>query len=273
MKNKIGVFLKPGGNKVFFTNGVLKVFKEEGICIDHLVGYSSSSAILFAHVFSCHDRVLNMFGRKLKENKKNFYFSQKDLFPHNDIYKSAVQDMFDAHGSCYDSDISFSVIATRSREKFKIAKGFVSTVSIGINEIGVPVFSVFRKVCGASEFCHDSRSSEKFSSEELIDLVMGSSMIYPFIKLHFLKNDLILDGALASAQPQKYLKGFEKKIIIYTKKGKTCVEGGVLHIYASQKIPNNILDYTSDEKIKILQKYGEMDARKNIDLIKKYVED
>lgn len=271
--NSVGVLLKPGGNKVFFVNGVLKVFKQENIVVDHLIGYSSSSAILFAHLFSCHDHVLDLFGSRLKDNKRNFYLFKKEKFPHNNIYKGAVQDMFAHKSFQIDNNTSFSIIATQTSKKLMKFKGLAATISLALEEFGIRVLPIFQNACGISSLCYDSRSSQKISNDDLINLIIGSSTIYPFIKLHTLDDALVLDGALARVDPMMYLDEFNKKIIIYTKKGKTCIKDGVLHIYSRQNVPNNILDYTDDSKIKTLQQLGEMEAKNHIHLIKEYVHD
>lgn len=269
--NNVGIFLKPGGNKVFFVNGVLKVFAQEGIKVDHLIGYSSSSAILFAHLFSCHDFIVDIFGHKLKNNKKNFYLCRKNKFPHTDIYKGAVQEMFLQEHVVCDNNTSYVVIATKTSKAFMKIKGLIATISLILEKIGVKAIPFFKSVCKVSDFCYDSRYSHKLSTEQLINLIVGSSTIYPFITLHTLENFVILDGAIATVDPMMYLHNFSKKIIIHTKMGETRIEDNVLHIYSSQKISHNILDYTDDSAIRILHKNGENDARKNIDLIKKYI--
>jgi hypothetical protein len=270
--SSVGVFLKPGGNKVFFVNGVLKVFEQENITVDHLIGYSSSSAILFAHLFSCHDHVTDLFGKRLKENKRNFYLFKKERFPHNDIYKGVVRDVVSFKGSHREDQPSFSVIATQTSKRSMKIKGLAATISLACEEFGIRALPIFQKVCGISVLYYDSRSSKKLSDDELVDLIIGSSTIYPFIKLHTLGDVLILDGALITVDPIECLSEFSKKIIIHTKKGKTCVTDDVLHIYSSQSVPNNILDYTDDSKIKVLQKNGEKDAKNHIQLIRNYVQ-
>jgi predicted patatin/cPLA2 family phospholipase len=268
--NKIGAFLDSGGNKVFFVNGVLKILEKENVNIDHLIGLSSSSAILFAHLFSCHDYILEVFGNQLKNNKKNFYFLGNNKFPHNKIYKSSIQSIFTNHNSNRKSKISYSIIATRTPPTFKKTKGIVTTIAMGIKKLGLNTFPIMKSLLNISKISYDSRTSHKLSDNDLINFIMGSSTIYPFIDLYTLEGQLILDGGLAEINPLDYLREFDKKIIIHTEKGETCIKDGILHIYSSHKIPNNILDYTDNTKIKLLQNYGENDAKKNIKLIKTY---
>ena len=269
----IGVFLGSGGNKVFYVNGVLKVLKEENISINHLVGLSSSSAILFAHIFSCHDYALKIFSKRLKNNEKNFYFFKKERFPHNEIYKNSIEEMFNKYDYKFKNklNISFLLIATQTDLKFKKLKAIFCSISIILNELKINAFNIIRKILKISKIEYDSRNLKKISRNELINFIMGSSTIYPFISLYEFKNKLILEGTIAEINPLDYLKDFDKKIIIHTEKGKTKIEKNILHLYSSKKIPGNVLDYTNDYKIKILQKNGEIDTKKNIKLIKDYL--
>ncbi|MBT6995785.1 patatin-like phospholipase family protein [Candidatus Woesearchaeota archaeon] len=270
--SNLGIFLGSGGNKVFFVNGVLKVFSEESIHIDHLVGLSSSSAIIFAHLFSCHDYILEVFGSQLKRNESNFYLLGKEKFPHNEIYESSVRSMFDNFED-NSSNTSYSIIASKTSNSLMRTKAVIASLAMGLRQSGINIYPPIKKTLGITQLTYDSRSSEVLSNNDLIDLIVGSSTIYPFIGLHTLDNKLILEGELAEVDPLDYLIEFDKKIIINTEQGITRVENGVLQIYSSQKIPNNILDYTDDSKIRTLQNNGESEARKNLDLITDYILD
>lgn len=271
--NKVWVFLGSGGNKVFFVNGVLKVLEKENIHIDHLIGLSSSSAILFAHLFSCHNYILEIFWNKLKENKKNIYFLWNEKFPHSKIYKSTVESMFSNYRNKENNKTSYSIIATQTTPFLKKTKGIFSTIGMWFQEIWINSFSVLNKLFSISKISYDSRTSKKLSDNDLIKLIMWSSTIYPFIGLHTLNDKLILEWKLAEINPIDYLSEFNKKIIIHTKFGETSIKDWVLHIYSSQEISNNVLDYTDDSKIRKLQEIGENDAKNNIELIRKYIID
>jgi hypothetical protein len=265
--NKVGVFLESGGNKVFFVNGVLRMLKEHNFKINHLVGLSSSSAILFAHKFNCHNEILKIFGDRLKNNSKNFYF-RGDSFPQNNIYESSIKDMFKQF-SCRDKkEISYRIIASQTSMKFKKLKGISSTVAMFLEERGVDCIKMLNKIFNINSVFIDSNS--KITRNCLISVIMGSSTIYPAIKLHLLGNKLILEGKLAKINPVDMLSNFDKRIIVHTKKGKTKIKDDILHVYSSKDIPNNILDYTSKKPIEELHKNGENEVIDNLGLIKEY---
>ena len=96
-KNKLGVFLEAGGNKVFFANGVLSILGRENIKIDLLVGLSSSAAILFAFLFNKSLYAVDFLAHKLDQNRKNFYLLRKEHFPHDEIYESSVSHLLEEY--------------------------------------------------------------------------------------------------------------------------------------------------------------------------------
>jgi hypothetical protein len=270
--NKVGVFLEPGGNKSFFTNGVLKIFYKEEIKLDHLIGFSSSSAILFTHLFGCHDYSLNIFKNKLKENEHNFYFNKKEIFPHNKIYKSAITEMFNTYGNLINNKTSYTIIATQTTLKFKKIKGFIVTIAMSLSLLKINIKPLVKKILKIKPLYVQSDEIKKMSQQNIINLIMGSSTIYPFIKLHTLNKKLILEGNLAEAEPIKLLSKFDKKIFIHITQGNTKIENNILHIYSSQPIPNDILNYTNDSEIETLYNNGEKEVKNNIALIKNYLE-
>ncbi|MCD4705010.1 hypothetical protein K8R66_02950 [bacterium] len=272
--NKVGIFLEPGGNKSFFINGVLKVFHEEKINLDHLIGFSSSSAILFTHLFGCHDYSLDIFRKKLKKNKHNFYLNKKEIFPHNKIYESAITEMFDIHyNSLINIKTSYTILASQTTIKFKKTKGLIITIAIILRFLKINLHPLIKKLLGIKSLYIQSDEIKKMSQQNIIKLIMGSSTLYPFIKLHTLNEKLILEGDLAEANPIELLSKFDKKIFIHITQGKTRIKNNILHIYSSQPIPNNILYYTGDSGIKALHDSGEKEAKNNMTLIKNYIND
>jgi len=269
--NKIGVFLGSGGNKVFFVNGVLKVFAEEKINLDHLIGLSSSSAVLFIHLLNCHEHSLDIFGNRLKKNKHNFYFNKKEKFPHNKIYKSAITEMFNTYGLPKNNKISYTIIATQTEPKSKKIKGLIATLVMGLKFLKINILPGIKKILEIKPLYIQSDEIKKMSQKEITNLIMGSSTIYPFIKLNVLNEKLILEGDLAEVDPIKLLAKFDKKIIIHTTRGNTEIKNNILHIYSSQPIPNDILDYTDDTTIRTLYENGKKDTQDNLDLIKNYL--
>ncbi len=273
---KIGLYIEGGGNKVFFANGVLKVFNENKIKVDHVFGISSSSAILFAYLFNCNNFVLKIFGKKLRENKRNFYYFKKKHFPQNDIYKNSIEEMFEKYFDNFkDKNLNYTIIASSTSIRFKRLKGVFASFSLILDIIFLKILpknyflKLIKKVFNISEFYF--YSSKEHTSKDIINVIMGSSTIYPFIDLHTYRNKLILEGSFAQANYNLLLEKYEKKIVIHNDFGKTQIRDNTLHIYSSIKIPENILDYTDENKIINYHNAGEIEAKRNLGLIKSYL--
>jgi hypothetical protein len=269
-KYKLGVFLEAGGNMVFFSNGVLKKLKEENIKIDYLVGYSSSSAIILGYLFDCFDYSLEVFGDQLNNNKNNFYLFQRNHFPHNHIYKNSVEKLlnnFSKNGR--NCETEFTIFASKTANKFVTIKVLLASVVLLLNKMGLNFKKVFNKIFKIQLFEVNSRIINDL--EGLLNIIMGSSCIYPFIKPHFYEGNLILEGELVKSGYQKYFENCERGIFVHTDIGKTHIMDNVLHIYSGKAIPFNILDYTDGHKLEVMQKAGEDEVWSNLDLIKKFV--
>ena len=74
-------------------------------------------------------------------------------------------------------------------------------------------------------------SEENLPLKDVITVIMGSSTIYPFIKPHFYKGDLLLDGGIATKDFSSLFKGMDKGLIIEATRGRTRVKGKYLRIF------------------------------------------
>lgn len=265
----IGLFLEAWWNKVFFVNWVLEVFNQNNISVDHIYALSSSSAILFAHLHSCHQTAFEIFYEQIKSNKKNFYLFSQNKFPHNKIYKSSIQKMF----LSYNKEIShnYTIVASytqKSREKFKarVSTLFLMTGLFRKSEI----VRKFRELLWLETLLVSNL--DNLSKESLIDIIMWTSTIYPFINLHYFQDKVILEGALSNDKFEEFRQNHTKNIVIHTKFGKTEVVGNVLHIYYPSKSIWNILDYTNEESIATYYKAWQQEAQAHIELIKKFTD-
>lgn len=269
-KYKLGIFVEAGGNMVFFSNGVLKALKKRNIKANYIAGFSSSAAIMFGYILDCNDFILEDFKIKLNNNKKNFYFFKKEHFPHNQIYKSSVEKIFLNFGRnalCFDTD--FTVIAAITSKKWIWAKGLSASLILLLRNIGIDIRRYFNKACKIKLF--EAGSEFKNKTEELINIIIGSSCLWPFIKLHFWKDKLVLDGGLVYSSYKKYLEQCEKGIVIHTDRGKTSVRNNILHFYASQDVPFNVLDYTDGSKLEIMHEAGEREVFANQKLLDDFI--
>ncbi len=268
-KYEIGLFLDAGGNKAFFVNGVLDIFNKEAFKIDKVVGYSSSAAIVFSYLFNKTKFAVDLFETKLNENEKNFYWFRENHFPHDKIYESGIAQTLQEYPEGISSD--YFIIATITSKSFKFFKLVLASLLLGLRVVfKINLMKLFRKMLGITEIV--VTNMDNLSRGELTSFIMGSSTIYPFIQPRYLNGKLIMEGGLLDIEHESYLNDCNKKIIIHTVKGKTRIVGNVLHIYSHKRIPNNVLDYTDGSKVVKINKIGESAALKNLQLIKKFID-
>ncbi|MFA7310182.1 MAG: patatin-like phospholipase family protein, partial [Candidatus Paceibacterota bacterium] len=266
-KYRCSLFLEAGGNRVFFVNGVLKVLAQEGIHIDHVMGFSSSSAVLFAYLNNANDDILRVFADRLRANKSNFYFFTRPHFPHTAMYASSVSYLLGLPRM--RSGIAYSIIAARTSSRFAVERALLASFALALKySLHIPIAPLTRLLGIGSITVTDV---DDLGKDELLDLIVGSSTIYPFIGLHYFKGSLLLDGALTEPEPALLNESSERVIIIHTAQGMTREDGSVLHMYSDSVIPLNVLDYTDPDGIVRLHAAGERSARLSLPLIRKFL--
>jgi len=267
-QNKLGIFLGPGGNMAFYCLGFLDELKSRGIAADLLVGTSASSAIMLETIFNKPGISLKYFGKRLEANKKNFYFLKRPHLPHNDIYKGAIEELLSKYKKISRSKMEWKIITTQTSKKYMYLKLVAATFLFSLKQ--KPAKNIILSLLRAKERIFSSK--DKLSPSDLENIIIGSSTIYPFIKPHFYKGKLLMEGGLPYWNFKKIFKGCDKIIIINPKKGKTKSADNILQIFSTKKVPLNILDYTSKEKIIDLYNLGKIEAGAQLPVIKKYVE-
>jgi len=266
-KYEFGVFLCGGGNRVLFSDGVLKVLLKEGIAPDYWVSKSASSGIMFGHLLNCSDWLLDHFWKRCQKNQKNFYWFKKEHFPHDEMLEGSMREMFRVHG--LPKNKRYSIIASDAGSRFSRLKAVASFFLMILSNLGVSTKNL-RKFLGINEYLF--KSSENYSKEELISIIMGSSTIYPFIGLHFLRGRLLLESEMLKKDYPRYLEKCKKGIIIYNRRGGIShIEGNILHFYSSVEIPNTTIDYSFKSKIREIRKIGEAEAKKQLSLVRKFL--
>jgi len=268
LQYKTGAYVEAGGNKVFFANGILDVLAEENIWIEKMIGLSSSGPIVLAYLINKNADAVDIFAQKLDSNKKNFYFFGKEHFPHNQIYRGAIEELLAGYREGKWRD-DFVILGSYTVAEWICTKSFLATLFLVLHRCGINFLKSLRSLFPIHKMTITSENAT--SSEKLVDFIMGSSMIYPFIKPHPVDGNLVLEGALLELNPAHELADCHRKIIIYTKQGATRVDGDTFHIYSDEVIPSNMLDYTNGQKIRDLHRMGEFVMRKNLPLLRDFL--
>ena len=72
---------------------------------------------------------------------------------------------------------------------------------------------IFRKICGISKLIISSKDNLKTS--DLVNVIMGSSTIYPFIDLYYFNDKLLLDADFLELDYKDYLKYYSNNKSTY----------------------------------------------------------
>lgn len=268
-KHRTAVFIEAGGNKVFFANGVLDVLYRENIIFDKAAGFSSASPIILAYLLGLSNKALDIFAKKLNQNKKNFYFFEANHFPHNKIYKDSVSELIEGH-PLKDIESDFVIYASQTSASWSKLKGSLASVIL-LLRFGFRINLL--KYFGKAFFIKSATLTKEslLSKREVLDFIIGSSTIYPFINLYYVKGVLILDGALLDLDYKQVLSDAQKKVIIHTEQGETKQIGDIFHIYADKPVPSNVLDYTDGSKIIELHKLGQTVMEDTLPLLMRFL--
>ncbi|MEK6918546.1 MAG: patatin-like phospholipase family protein [Nanoarchaeota archaeon] len=269
-QHKLGVFLEGGGIKTFYGGGVIDQLKAFGIKPDYYAGISASAGTIFGNIFSCSEEIIDIFGKRCDNNKKNFYFFRKPHFPHNHMMENSLIKIFDKHIKNPNSKSEFKIIAGITNNNYSWVKThLVLYLMIMKNLLRINLFDYFRKMFSVKE--SSITSDDNLDKKVIVNFIMGSSSIYPFIKPHYHDGKLLLEANCLDLDYQNCLSNCDKGIIIHNSTGKSFVNGKFLHVYSSTSLPSNILDYTSKEKLVSLRKVGMLEVKKQKFFVEKFI--
>jgi hypothetical protein len=248
---------------------VLSELSRVGISLDYLAGFSSAAPIILAHFAGLHTPILEDFTGRLDANKKNFYWFKRPHFPQDRIYGGAVHALVHEYRTHLPFG-SFAIYGAATNPTYPVLKSLTASFFLLVRYgLRINLLPLARWLLGIEQITIDEETD--MSRERLARFIMGSSSLYPYISHYRVGHHLILEGALLEVDPIQALSECEKKIIIHTERGKTGIENGVFHIYASEPIPENILDYTNGDAIRALHAHGKEVAHRHLLEIKDFL--
>ncbi len=268
-RHKLGIFLEGGGIRTFYGGGVIDEIKNLGIKPDFYVGISASAGTIFGGMFNCSDKIIEIFGKKCDDNSKNFYFFRKPHFPHNEMMEEALIEIFKKCIKKPNNKEWEIISGITVKKKTYLKTHLVLYLMILKNIFHINLFKYFRKFLDIREKMINN--NDKMEGKEIVNFIMGSSSIYPFIKSHYYENNLLVEANCLDLNYEKCLGNCKKGIVIYNQEGKSYMKNNILHLYSTQKLEWNILDYTSKEKLQKLRKIGINEVKKQKEIIKKFI--
>jgi hypothetical protein len=256
MKNGLAIYA--GGNHIFYIAGVLKRLFERGLKFDAVATYSSGSAILPFLIDGKFEDAPRIFGPYLDLNARNFYpanlFSGKDVFPQDRIYSGAISEIVEfGKTAAYPKPLRVIVSELESGAFPDWLVGSCSVVALALNNLAQTdtpsVFLTgFKRFFAVEGDVVDVRQCK--SKAEIVQVILGSSTIYPFIHIRRRAGRLMLDGKLSLVSPVAALQDCDQVLSIHAHHSFLPVRAGLHSIFPLSKVRVGPLNYVGSEGIK-----------------------
>ena len=256
MKNGLAIYA--GGNHIFYIAGVLKRLFEKGIKFDAVATYSSGSAILPFLIDGKFEDAPRIFGPYLDRNARNFYpenlFSRQDVFPQDQIYSGAVTEIVEFDKTAvYPKPLRVIVSLVDGGAFPEWLVGSCAMAAMALNNLAQSdtpsVFlTSFKRFFAVEGEIVDVRRCQ--SREEVIQVILGSSTIYPFIHIRKRGGRLMLDGKVSIVSPVSALGDCDNVLSIHAHHSFLPVRAGLQSIFPLTKVKVGPLNYVGSEGIK-----------------------
>lgn len=276
MSEGISIVLSGGGCKAFWAMGAYEVLHDLLPPVEHWSGVSAGASMALARVAERFDECFAIFLDAVERNARNVYperlLRRERAFPHDDIYRAAVREVFDSGG--------FDRI--RSGAPVHILLSYIKPghPPLKTSFIAVRNFAQARRRkhlhgpdwvpegIGEQVVC----SREARDADQLLDWTLASSTIPPFTRIQRHAGRTYLDGGLIDNAPIRALpreaRGEGRKVLCLIshpkptppKPVRTPEGAEVLYLAAQRELPVRIWDYTSPERILNIMAIGRRDG-------------
>jgi len=273
---RTGLAIYAGGNHVFYVAGVLKFFVENGLKFDAVATYSSGSAILPFFINNNLEEAPEIFGQYLDQNKRNFYYGNigtgRPVFPHDQIYSSAISNVVDLKKTNEYGKPLRVIVSEFDGKKFPEALvGIGAVISMTLNSLAKTstpsVFlRLFKSLFAVGGYIVDIRQCT--SKEEIINLILGSSTIYPFIRIRQRMGRSMLDGKVSLISPVEALEDCEHVMSIHAHHSYLPVREKLTPLFPFSRVTVGPLNYVGSVGIKSAFAQGYQEAEQHYDRLK-----
>lgn len=247
-----------GGNHIFYIAGVLKFLIEQGLKFDAVATYSSGSAILPFLIDDHLEAAPEVFGRYLDRNVSNFYpahlFTKDDIFPHDWIYSTAISAIVDLNKTVeYGRPLRVIVSEFQSHNSADGLVGLCAFVALLLNSLAKTAtpsifLRMFKSLFSIEGKIVDIRQCR--SKADIVEVILGSSTIYPFIHIRRRSGRAMLDGKLSLTSPIEALEDCEHVISIHAHHSFLPRRDNLVSIFPLSKVEVGPLDYVGSAGVK-----------------------
>ena len=253
-----GLAIYAGGNHIFYIAGVLKYLTEKGLQFDAVATYSSGSAILPFLIDGDFGAAPTIFGKLLDQNSRNIYpanlFTRADVFPHDQIYSTAVHSIVDFKKATeYTRPLRVIVSRYAGSEASSKIVGLLAMIALLANSLAKTAtpslfLTGFKSLFSITGEIVDIRQCA--SADELANVILGSSTIYPFIRIRRRDGQAMFDGKLCLTSPIDALQDCENVLSIHAHHSFLPQRDHLTSIFPVSKVEVGALNYVGSAGIK-----------------------
>lgn len=273
---KKGLAIYAGGNHIFYILGVLEYLFERGIQFDAVATYSAGAAIVPFLIDGHFERAIDIFSRCLDENDRNFYwrhlFTRARVFPHDEIYSRAIDEIVDFDQTAqYDKPLRVIVSEFGSHKHGDGFVGVCAFASLLLNRYSTKTtpsvfLTAFKSTFSVKGQVIDLRHCK--SKDEICNLILGSSTIYPFIQLRRRGGNTMLDGKMSLLGPIDILQDCEHVLSIHAHHSFVTQREGLASLFPKRKVTTGPLNYVGSSEIKSAFAQGYAEGRQHYEQLR-----
>jgi hypothetical protein len=204
-----GVAIYAGGNYVFYIAGILDCLCEHGLRHDAIATYSAGAALvpglLSGRVSEAYESYLASLDAARRPGDDATANRWTRPFPHDALYSRLLDEFIDfdvTRRSPYDVRVIVSTFSAGALGARLIGLGgllALGSYAVTRRLIGRRALAAFKRLAGIEPLVVDLRHCQ--DRAEAIRLVLGSSTVYPFLRLRTYNKRYMLDGKFSLVSP------------------------------------------------------------------------
>jgi len=270
----LAIVLGGGGNRAFYQQGLLEAWGDMLWPRVGAVASVSGGAAIAVLILCGRLERTGQYWRALRRGvRRNIDPLQalmgSPIAPHGEIYRSAL--FYALCGGGFETlrtlPFPVYVLCARPPSGLPIALSIVAALGLSLLErttrVGVP-HATWAKAAGFSAFSMDLRSCH--SPNEVVDLVLSSSAVPPFVPVGMFRKQRLLDGCIIDNAPAFLAEqgAVSRTLVLLTHHahGHLRVRGSRLYVGPSERVPVAALDYTEGAPIEESVALGRRDAER-----------
>lgn len=274
-----GLAIYADGCRIFYVLGVLKFFFEKDLQFDVIATYSAGSAVLPVIVAGDFDRAVGIFAPLMEANTRNAYienlFSSEDVFPHDGIYTQAVAEVLEPDRmSGFGKPLRVVVSEFQPRLLGAELVAFCGLAALFLHEMtrgaGRSIFlKAFKRLFSIGPAVIDIRRCA--SREEVATVILGSSTIYPFIRVRERGGRPMLDGLMSLHGPVGALSDCDLVLSVHPEHpslSSLTSREGLFSAFPLSKVRLGALDFVGSADMKEAYAQGYAEGREHYDRLK-----